>query len=164
MNRRYNRAEYIEIVKVLKDFDPHYGITTDIIAGFPGESEADFAESLSIIDEALFCRVHAFKYSKRRGTPAAVMKNQVADSEKNRRSQLLIEKAEETAIRFRETLRETTQRVLFEETADGDMVTGYTGNYIKIYAPGTTDMLNEFYNVRLLDVYKDGMKGEIING
>lgn len=164
MNRRYDRAEYLEIVKVLKDFDSLYGITTDIIAGFPGESDQDFADSLSIIDEVGFCKVHAFKYSKRKGTKAAEMKNQVPGEVKNQRSQALIAKAEDDALRFFERAKGSTQRVLFEEPAGNGLITGYTGNYIKVYAAGNESMLNEFYDVKLLEGYKDGMKGEITNG
>ncbi|MDD7718780.1 MAG: tRNA (N(6)-L-threonylcarbamoyladenosine(37)-C(2))-methylthiotransferase MtaB [Eubacteriaceae bacterium] len=162
MNRRYSRDEYLEIVKVLKDFDPLYGITTDIIAGFPEETEEDFRDSLRIIDQVGFCKVHAFKYSQRRGTVAAEMKGQIPGPEKNRRSQMLIEKAEESAQLFYKRCEGATRRVLFEEYADDcEMITGYTDNYIKVYVAGNEEMLNNFYDVKLIEEYKDGMKGEL---
>lgn len=164
MNRRYSRAAYLDIVKVLQDFDPLYGITTDIICGFPGETEEDFADSLSIIDEAGFCRVHAFKYSRRKGTPAADMPDQIPGDVKNARSRALMEKAEADAGRFFDRCRGAVRRVLFEEMAADGLMTGYTDNYVKTYAAGRPDMLNQFYDVKLLEKYKDGMKGEIING
>lgn len=164
MNRRYDRTEYLSIVKVLKDFDPLYGITTDIIVGFPGESEEDFADSLRIIDEVGFCKVHAFKYSPRKGTKAADMKQQVPGEVKNARSRALIEKGEEDAKRFFALCQNATRRVLFEELTEEGLLTGYTDNYIKVYAPGGDEKLNQFYQVKLLKEYKDGMKGEIING
>lgn len=164
MNRRYSRAEYLDIVRVLQDFDPLYGITTDIICGFPGETEEDFADSLAMIDEAGFCRVHAFKYSRRKGTPAADMPDQIPGDVKNRRSQALMEKAEEDAGRFFDRCRGAVRRVLFEEMTEDGLMTGYTDNYVKAYAAGGPEMLNQFYHVKLLEKYRDGMKGEIING
>lgn len=164
MNRRYSRADYLDIVRVLQDFDPLYGVTTDIICGFPGETPEDFSDSLSIIDEVGFCRVHAFKYSRRKGTPAADMPDQVSGDVKNQRSQALMEKAEADAGRFYERCRGAVRRVLFEETAGDGLLTGYTDNYVKTYAAGDEEMLNQFYDVKLLEKYRDGMKGEIING
>lgn len=164
MNRRYSRAEYLDIVRVLQDFDPLYGITTDIIAGFPGESEADFEDSLRIIDEAGFCKVHAFKYSPRKGTKAAEMPCQIDGTVKNARSQRLIEKAEEAASLFYDKCKGASRRVLFEEEAGDGMLTGYTDNYVKVYVPAGAEHLNQFSMVTLLEEYKDGMKGEIENG
>lgn len=164
MNRRYTRAEYLEIVRVLQNFDPLYGITTDIIVGFPGETEEDFKDSLSLVDEAGFCRVHAFKYSPRKGTKAAQMTNQVDGSIKNLRSRQLIEKAEIDAGRFYRKCQGASRRVLFEEEVGNGMITGYTDNYIKVYAQGKPALLNQFSMVTLLEEYKDGMKGEITNG
>ena len=163
MARRYTRQEYLEIVKELRAFDPHYGITTDIIVGFPGESEEDFAESLSICDEAKFVKVHAFKYSPRRGTRAAEMKNQVHGEIKNRRSQALISHAERVSEDFGRSCEGSVRTVLFEEP-DGDaLMCGYTDNYIRVYTQADESKLNEFCKVKLDEVYKDGMKGVIID-
>lgn len=164
MNRHYTRAEYLDIVKVLQDFDSLYGITTDIIVGFPGETEEDFADSMRIIDEAGFCKVHAFKYSQRQGTKAAEMENQVDGNVKNERSRKLIEKAEADAGRFYKKCSGAVRRVLFEEETGCGMLTGYTDNYVKAYVPAGKEFLNRFSEVRLLEEYKDGMKGEIANG
>ena len=164
MNRHYDRAEYLDIVKVLKDFDPLYGITTDIIVGFPGETEEDFADSLRLVDEVGFCKVHAFKYSPRKGTKAVALPDQLSGEVKNRRSKVLIEKAAEDARRFFALCEGAQRRVLFEEMSEDGLLTGYTDNYIKVYVPGGSERLNQFYNVRLLKEYKDGMKGEIVYG
>lgn len=163
MNRRYNQTAYLDIVKVLKEFDPLYGITTDIIVGFPGETEEDFADSLRIIDEVGFCKVHAFKYSPRKGTKAAELGGQISGEVKNSRSRILIEKAEADDGRFFTLCRGAKRQVLFEEISEDGLLTGYTDNYIKVYAIGENAMLNQFYNVKLLNEYKDGMKGEIVN-
>ena len=160
MNRRYDRSEYLEIVKVLREFDPLYGITTDIICGFPGETDKDFEDSLDIIEQVKFCKVHAFRYSKRRGTAAALMEGQVSGEVKKRRSDRLIEAGEKAAAEFMESCRNSVRPVLFEEIC-GTLVAGYSDNYIKVYAEGGEDDLNRIRNVKLSENYKDGMKGEI---
>lgn len=164
MNRKYTRSEYLEIVKVLQDFDPLYGISTDIIAGFPGETDEDFEDSIRMIDEAGYCKVHAFKYSKRSGTVAANMKNQVPEQIKTERSRILGEKAKEAARAFYRKCEGALRRTLFEEFTEEGYITGYTDNYIKVYAEGNSDMLGRFYDVKLCEEYKDGMKGEVVNG
>lgn len=164
MNRHYTREEYLDIVRVLKGHDRHYGVTTDIICGFPGEREEDFRDSLRIVEEADFLKVHAFKFSKREGTAAYDMKNQVDGETKNRRVSLLIEKSEEVTRRFFESSAGEVRTVLFEqeEPEAGKCISGYTENYIKVYAAGTGEQLNSFQKVKLLEPYKDGMKGEIL--
>ena len=163
MNRRYYRDEYLEIVNVLREFDPLYGITTDIICGFPGETEGDFEDSLDMIERVKFCKVHAFKYSKRQGTAAAQMKDQVPGEVKNSRSQRLIRAGEKAAAEFMESCRYAVRPVLFEERCTDDgLITGYSDNYIKVYAEGESENLNCIKKVKLLEKYKDGMKGEIV--
>ena len=170
MNRRYDRDEYLEIVRVLKERDPGYGITTDIIAGFPGETEEDFLDSIDMIQQAGFCKVHGFRYSKRPGTAAASMKGHLDGNTKNDRITRLLAAGEEAAKAFfaGELERGGQRTVLFEEWAESEdgerLLTGYTENYIKVYAEGAGEHLNSFQKVRLLEEYKDGMKGEIING
>ena len=169
MNRRYNRDEYLDIVQVLKEHDPGYGITTDIIAGFPGETEEDFLDSIDMIERAGFCKVHGFRYSKRPGTAAASMKGHLSGNTKNDRITRLLAAGEKAAKEFfaGELARGGERTVLFEEWAEtegGLLLTGYTENYIKVYAEGCEEHLNSFQKVRLLEEYKDGMKGEIING
>ena len=169
MNRRYTRDEYLDIVRVLKERDPGYGITTDIIAGFPGETEEDFVTSIDMIKQAGFCKVHGFRYSKRPGTKAASMKGHLDGNTKNDRITRLLAAGEEAAKGFfaGELARGGERTVLFEEwdgPAGEGLITGYTENYIKVYAEGGEAHLNSFQKVRLLEEYKDGMKGEIING
>ena len=163
MNRRYDRDEYLEIVNVLREADPLYGITTDIICGFPGETDGDFEDSLDMIERVKFCKVHAFKYSKRQGTAAAQMKDQVPGEVKNIRSQRLISAGEKAAAEFMENCRDAVRPVLFEERCTNDgLITGYSDNYIKVYAEGESENLNCIKKVKLLEKYKDGMKGEIV--
>lgn len=167
MNRPYSRAEYMEIVKVLKEFDPDYGLTTDIIAGFPGESDDDFRESISLIEKVGFCKVHAFKYSQRPMTKAAGMENQVAPPVKKERSKLLMEAGEIASHRFFKANEGKVRQVLIEEfLEDKGCVTGYTDNYIRVYIPcdGSEyeNLINRFCDVRLKGSFEDGMKADML--
>lgn len=160
MNRPYGQKEYLDIVDVLRKCDPLYGISTDIIVGFPQETDEDFEDSMNLIEKAEFCKVHAFRYSKREGTAAAAMKGQVASQVKNTRVTALMEAGDKASEHFFEKCKSAVRTVLFEEW-DGEYITGYTDNYIKVYAIGSDDDLNCFREVKLLEIYKDGMKGEI---
>ena len=160
MNRPYGQQDYLDIVEVLRKCDPLYGISTDIIVGFPQESDEDFEDSLQLVEKAGFCKVHAFRYSKREGTAAAVMKGQVSSETKNSRVTALMAAGDKASNDFFERCKGVTRTVLFEEW-DGDYITGYTDNYVKVYAKGSDEDLNCFREVKLLEIYKDGMKGEM---
>ena len=163
MNRRYTADEYAALVKRIRSIFPDCGITADVMAGFPGETEGDFEDSLDMIERVKFCKVHAFKYSKRQGTAAAQMKDQVPGEVKNIRSQRLISAGEKAAAEFMENCRDAVRPVLFEERCTNDgLITGYSDNYIKVYAEGESENLNCIKKVKLLEKYKDGMKGEIV--
>ena len=162
MNRHYTREEYLEIVTMLREFDPHYGISTDIIAGFPGETEKDFEDSMDLIEQVKFCRVHAFGYSRRQGTKAWDMKGQVAPEVKNRRTSLLIEAGNRAARGFFLGM-EGEERTVLTEERDGAFLTGYTDNYVKAYIEEAgDDQLNKFLRVRVIIPYKDGVKCSLI--
>lgn len=161
MNRNYSKEEYLDIVNALREFDPYYGITTDIIVGFSGESNEDFLDSLDVVEKAEFLKVHTFKYSKRKGTKGYNMPDEVSPEIKNERSERLIEISNMVAKEFLNKQIGEIRTVLFEEGINE--ISGYTDSYIKVYAKGTKDDLNNFRKVKLLKVYKDGMKGEIVN-
>lgn len=165
MNRPYSRKEYMDIVEVLRKADPLYGISTDIIVGFPGEKEQDFTESVKLVEECLFCKTHIFKYSKRPLTKAAAMKEHVAPQVKNRRSEELHEAGRISAKEFFEMNKETVHDVIFEEISeDGSMAAGYTENYIRVYVPWNAEgnkLPEGIIKVRLKDIFSDGMTGEI---
>lgn len=157
MNRHYTRDEYIEIVKMLRGFDPLFGITTDIIVGFPGETEDDFGESLDIVRQAEFGRTHVFRYSPRKGTAGAAMKDAIPEKVKKDRADALESLGEETAQRFIEANLGIAHTVLIEESRDG-YATGYTGNYIKVYIEDTGNMIaaDALYEVTLTGLFRDG--------
>lgn len=171
MNRPYGRKQYMEIVETLRSADARYGISTDIIVGFPGEKEEDFEDSESLVKESLFCKTHIFKYSKRPFTKAAEMKGHIAPQVKNRRSERLHETGKNAALRFFEMNKGCVETVLLEEVQrveDKTALTGYTGNYIKTYIEvddiGEAEgILNTAVRIRLKEVYMDGMLGEIVD-
>ena len=134
MNRRYTRGQYLEKCALIYSFFPEAAITTDIIAGFPGETDADFADSLSIIDSARFARVHAFAFSPREGTAAWNMRDIPADV-KEARLHALLQAAERASHAFVSSRCGQVREVVFEDFAEG-FTGGYTQDYIKVYVPG----------------------------
>ncbi len=162
MNRHYSREDYFRIVSALRDFDPNFGITTDIIVGFPGETEEDFLDSIDAVKRSEFGKVHAFRYSVRKGTKAATFADMVSGKTKGDRASRLETVATDVALDFHRRNLDQTQVLLAEQHEDG-MVTGYTGNYIKVYIPDPTASIcvGEFYSVRLVEIYKDGCLAEV---
>ncbi len=156
MNRHYNRQDYLDMVKVLKDFDPLYGITTDIIVGFPGETEADFADTLSLVREVQFLHVHGFPYSVRLYTPAAEMQ-QIDPAVKKERNRILGQLAAEESGNFLQKLTGSTQRVLFEEKVGGYWK-GHASNFAVVYTKDECSE-NEFENMIIEKPFKDGVLG-----
>ena len=158
MNRHYTRAEYLEIVRALRDYDPDFGITTDIIVGFPGETGEDFRDNLDIVKEAFFGKTHVFRYSPRRGTAGAGLKGAVPEEIKKERAGILEEVAEKVARDFRRSIIGKEQTVLIEEKEE-DFMTGYTGNYIKTYIKADSRVTEpgRFCKVIPTDLFRDGV-------
>jgi len=161
MNRHYTKEEYLRIVNALREYDPDFGITTDIIVGFPGETEADFEETMDVVRRSGFGRTHIFRYSSRKGTRAADFSNMVPGSVRNERAHRLEALSEEVAREFEEKNYGRMHSVLIEKTEDG-FATGYTENYIRVYIPDAERRLQAgtFRDVRLIEHYKDGCLAE----
>ena len=159
MKRKYDTARYFESVSLLKRHFPGCAVTTDMIVAFPGETEEEFAESLSFIRRCGFADMHIFPYSRRPGTPADKMPGQHNNATKEARSKAAIALAEEMSREYRESLLGTNLEVLFEEQ-DGEYFTGHAPNYVKVYAKGE-NLHNEVRNVTVTAVYQDGVMGEI---
>ncbi len=152
MNRKYTREEFLSACEKIYAAFPDAAITTDIIAGFPTETERDFEASLSAIDEAGFSRVHAFPFSPRAGTAAANLPDLPA-SVKRERTARLIEAGERAEKRYLSGFLGREMTALFE--TDG----GYTENYLRVYADGARE--GELCRVRLVKAEKDGARAEI---
>ena len=181
MRRKYDTARYYESVALLKRYFPGCAVTTDMIVGFPGETEEEFAESLAFLRKCGFASMHIFPYSRRPGTPADQMPGQLGNAVKEARSAAAIAVAAELNRSFREAMLGTVQEVLFEEQAAGDapvgadahigpptsheaaaVWTGHAPNSIRVYASGS-ELHNQVLPVRITGLYEDGLLGEVIS-
>ena len=134
MNRRYTTEEFRESVSLIKKYYPNVALTTDIIVGFPGETDEEFEKTYEFLREIDFYKMHIFKYSQRRGTKAAVMKGQIDGKVKEERSNRLLELSDENTKRHNEQYIGKELEVLFEEQ-DGNYIKGHTTNYIVVNVP-----------------------------
>ena len=160
MKRKYDTARYLESVTLLNAHFPGCAVTTDMIVAFPGETEAEFGQSLEFIRKCGFADMHIFPYSRRPGTPADKMPGQHNNATKEERSRAAIAVADEMSAQYRKDLIGTVQEVLFEEE-DGGLFTGHAPNYVKVYAEGQA-LHNQVRSVRITAVHKDGVIGLIL--
>ena len=160
MKRKYTTEEYMESLERLRNAFPGCAITTDMIVGFPGETEEEFEKSLSFIRQCRFADMHIFPYSKRPGTPAAAMPGQLPNAVKEERSHRAIAVAQEMSRCYHQELLGTTQAVLVEGM-EGEHSVGHAMNYVKIYIPGAYPR-NEIQTVAVKSLYGDGVTGEVI--
>ena len=152
MNRRYTSEEYYEKCCILRRYFDNPALTTDVIVGFPGETEEEFQKSRDFVDKVNFYEMHIFKYSKREGTRAAAMENQVSEREKARRSAVLIELGEKKRKAYEQSFLGKEVEVLVEEEAviEGrPMQTGHTKEYIRIAFEGDKSLKNTIVKVRV---------------
>lgn len=160
MKRKYTTEEYMESLERLRNAFPGCAITTDMIVGFPGETEEEFEKSLSFIRQCRFADMHIFPYSRRPGTPAAEMPGQLPNAVKEERSRRAIAVAQEMSETYRRSLTGTVQAVLVEGM-EGEHSVGHAMNYVKIYIPGAYPR-NEIQTVAVKSLYGDGVTGEVI--
>ncbi len=160
MKRRYSTADYYEAVTSIRTVVPDAAITTDVIAGFPGETGREFEESCDFIRKTGFARLHVFSYSPRPGTEAAGMAGQVQDSVKTQRNQNLRALGRECQESYTRQSLGRSMPVLWEQQS-GDTWSGYTPNYIKVYTKSKENLTNQLISVKLQKLYKgDGAWGE----
>ena len=166
MARRYTSARYRSIVTTAKQRVPGIAISTDIITGFPGESDDDFEQTYQLAAELHFAKAHIFRFSPRQGTAAARMKGQIKDEVKKARSERLLTLNDQHMRRFREQFTGQTLEVLIEGTRHGHWE-GLTDNYLRVEleglpGPADRDWQNTLVKARLLHLVDDGMLGEYI--
>ena len=164
MHRPYSPAGYQRAVERAREAIPDLSVTTDVLVGFPGETEAHFEEGRRFCDGMGFAGIHVFSYSRRPGTPAAAMPAQVPYETKRRRSDAMAGLGRESGARFRAGFLGRTLPVLWEEAAADGLWTGYTANYLRVYARGHGDIGGRILAVRITEEYSDGVGGEIVNG
>ena len=160
MRRKYTTEEYMESLARLRNAFSGCAITTDMIVGFPGETEEEFEKSLSFIRQCRFADMHIFPYSRRPGTPAAEMPGQLSNAVKEERSRRAIAVAQDMSRCYHQELLGTTQAVLVEGM-EGEHSVGHAMNYVKIYIPGAYPR-NEIQTVAVKSLYGDGVTGEVI--
>ena len=146
MNRRYTTEQFKEIVRLLRKAYEDVNLTTDIIVGFPGETDEEFNKTYQFLKEIKFYKMHVFKYSPRKGTKAAVMLNQINGDIKEERSKKLIELSDRNEIEYNNSYIGKNVEVLFEEEKDG-MYKGHTQNYIMVYCQSKENLDNKIMDV-----------------
>lgn len=160
MNRKYTAEEYFEKCRILRKYFERPALTTDVIVGFPGETEEEFEITREFLTRIEFYETHIFKYSRRKGTRAAEMENQVSDEKKTERSNILLELNRENKELYENERTGKTDEVLFEELVmlDGEAYyTGHTKEYIRMAIPAAEDYTNRIMNVCVGDQRKQGI-------
>ena len=159
MSRRYTAQQFRHAVALIRDHVPDVAITTDVIAGFPGEADDDFEATFSLCEETGFAAIHAFPYSRRPGTAANLMRDQVPAPVRRRRLERLLALAEESAAAFRRRYVGREMPALWEEQKRG-IWQGLTPNYIRVYTRADGDLSNVIVPTRLVALQREGLSGE----
>ena len=164
MGRRYTVAEYARLVEKLRATFSDVGITTDIMVGFPGETDAQFTDTYNFIQTMAFSRLHVFRYSPREGTPAARYPDQVPPHISTARGECIRKLGDRLAEAFRMNMLGKEMEVLVEESREGteNLLAGFTGNYIRVLMDVPNSMINQMVRVRLTELTDGFMRGEII--
>ncbi|MDI3481148.1 MAG: threonylcarbamoyladenosine tRNA methylthiotransferase MtaB [Tepidanaerobacteraceae bacterium] len=162
MNRRYTAAQFRERVECIREKMPDVSVTTDVIVGFPGETQEEFEKTFDFIRDTGFYRLHVFPFSPMEGTPAAKMPKPVKKSIKEERSRRLINLSQDLEKDFRQKFLGQTVEVLFEQETDMGTYEGLTGNYMKVEASARKNIHNKLLPVILRENASDHLIGEIL--
>jgi len=149
MRRMYSVSSFMEILESFRSVYPDFNFTTDVIVGFPGETEEDFQQTLSIAREARFSHIHTFRYSRRKGTRADRLEDQVQERIKAERSELVRQVSEESRMEYMTSMLGHTQRVLIEKVKQSGIAQGYGEHYLPIQFPTPLQTKNVFREVKL---------------
>lgn len=161
MNRKYTRQIFIETVERLVRLKPDFTVTTDIIVGFPGESDADFADTVEMVEKVQFAKIHMFPFSPRKKTRAALYPNRVPPEVITERKQILLRLAEKTSFKLRERFVGRTMSVLLENSEDSrpGFLCGHTANFLRVWVPQGLHKPNDLIDVKLVANEPDGLLG-----
>ena len=162
MHRPYDTARFTQLLQQIRAQVPDVAITTDIIVGFPGETEEDFATTLAFAEKCGFAKMHIFPYSKRKGTPAEKMPNQVDEAVKGERAARLAAVDEKLHQAMLKQMVGKTEEVLFEQPVDAVHMEGLCGPYLRVVAPGTEELSNTIAKVRITGIVDDWLTGELV--
>ena len=160
MNRRYTAEEFRGVANLLRKTYDDVMFTADVIVGFPGETEEEFETTYSFLKEIKFYKIHVFKYSKRKGTKAAVMPNQVSPEVQEERSKKIIELSKMIQEEYNKSYIGKTVTVLMEEK-QGEYYKGHTDNYLHVYARSDEDLENKMVEVTIENAEIENLYGII---
>jgi threonylcarbamoyladenosine tRNA methylthiotransferase MtaB len=161
MNRHYTAAQFAALMTQARRAMPGLAVTTDIIVGFPGETEDEFETSVAYVEQMAFARAHVFPYSERPGTPAATMPDQVELQLRRRRAKRMREVAGRGSEMFRRQFLGRTLLVLWETRLADGWWSGLTDNYIRVYAKSEEDLANALRPTRLTGLQANGLRGKV---
>lgn len=165
MNRHYDKEQYLALVRKLREAIPDIALTTDIIVGFPGETKEDFLETLDVVKQVEYDSAFTFIYSKRTGTPAAAMENQVDEAEVKAHFDMLLKEVQAISTRKAMELEGKVMEVLAEEQNEQDesLITGRLSNNAIVHFPGDSSMIGKLYQVRLSECKGFYYLGEVVD-
>lgn len=163
MNRKYTTLEYRKSIELLRSSIKDVAVTTDVMVGFPGETDEEFNETVKFLDEISFAAMHVFKYSQRKGTPAAGFSNQISPDKKEERSNILIEMSSRKAKEFNRGFESKIMEVLFEQEVKDrkGVIEGLTPNYIRVLCKGENNLNGQILKVKLNQAVEDYIEGQI---
>ena len=148
MNRKYDTKYYLDKINLIRSIRPNISITTDLIVGFPNETEEDFNNTLSFLRKVKFSKIHVFPYSRRKGTKADLMDNQIDEQTKHKRVKEVLKLSEELEIEYMNKFINTDVLVLIEKFENG-IISGHTENYIPVKANGVESDINELLMIHI---------------
>ena len=160
MNRKYTTAEYLEKINNIRSYLPNIAFTTDVIVGFPGETDEEFEETYNFIKQVNYSELHVFPYSPRKNTPAAKMKDQVNDQIKHERANRLLQLSKELNHEFALKQIGKTLKVLFEKR-DGEYLIGHAGDYLKVKVKTADNLIGEIVTIKI-DKYDEILEGRVV--
>jgi threonylcarbamoyladenosine tRNA methylthiotransferase MtaB len=167
MNRKYSAAEYYDRVQMIRKFFDHPSFTTDVIVGFPGETEEEFRQTMEFVKSIGFSHIHVFKYSKRAGTKAAIMTDQIPEELKSRRSDELIALANLMSKEYHALFLGRIEKVLFEEAIEingKSYQIGHNERYLKLAVSEDTELSNQLLECKVTGTLSEELLlCEIIN-
>ncbi|MCM1323573.1 MAG: tRNA (N6-isopentenyl adenosine(37)-C2)-methylthiotransferase MiaB [Acetobacter sp.] len=163
MNRRHTRDDYLRVVEKLKEANPNIGMSSDFIVGFPGETDTDFQATLDVVNRVKYIQAFSFKYSRRAGTPAAVMENQIEEKVKKERLQVLQDLLFDYQTKFNQATVGKVMPVLFESKGrHKGQLTGRTPYMQNLYAEADYSLLNKIVEVRVTSASTNSLSGEVL--
>lgn len=162
MKRGYTKEWFLNRIEKIKELVPNVRISTDIIVGFPGESDEEFADTLDVMNQVKFDQVFNFKYSPRPNTEAAKFENVVDDETASKRLEDVIGLQKSIQAEQTERFSNTTQMVFFEELKPNGEVSGFTDNYLQVYVKGSEELLGKILPVKITQSSRTSLKGELV--